>query len=163
MAYATIDDLTSRYRPITTMIGSGDYDVTSDDVSSIFIQDAESYIDARLAVRYVTPLKNINPLITRIACDLATHEMLAEKMPTVPEFMEKRYERANEMLDMLVVGKLLLNSETLVGSSGDSYAWSSTIGTHPIFSPVVNELVQAPDAVRVKAETNERLADDPVP
>jgi hypothetical protein len=111
----------------------------------------------------VTPLTSANPLITRIACDLATHEMLAEKMPSVPDFMETRYNRANEMLDMIVDGKLRLNSETLVGSSGDSYAWSSTLGTHGIFSPVINELDQAPDADRVEADKSEREADDPIP
>lgn len=163
MAYASIGDLMTRYRPISTMVGSGNYDVSSAEVSSVFIADAESYIDARLSVRYVTPLTSVNPLITRIACDLATHEMLAEKMPSIPDWMEMRFKRANDMLDQLVKGDLRLNSETLVGSAGDSFAWSSTLGTHPIFSPVINELDQAADQVRVDADTNARLTDDPIP
>jgi phage gp36-like protein len=163
MTYATLSDLVTRYRPITTMVGSGDYDVTSDDVSSVFISGANAFIDARLAVRYVVPLVSNNPLITRISCDLATHEMLAEKMPSVPDFMETRYNRALQMLDMLVEGKLLLNSETLVGTAGDSFAWSSTLGQHAIFSPVVNELDQSPDRDRVNADKSERIGDIPIP
>jgi len=163
MPYADISDILARYRPLTTMVGSGQYDVSSVEVSSIFIRDAESYIDARLAVRYAVPLVSANPLITRIACDLATHEMLAEKMPSVPEFMETRFKRANDMLDLLVKGDLRLNSESLAGNSGNSFAWSSTLGQHPIFAPVINELDQAPDSGRVLEELMARRNEDPNP
>jgi phage gp36-like protein len=163
MAYAGIADILTRYRPLETMVGSGEYDVSSNDVSSVFLSDAEAFIDARLSVRYVVPLVSANPLITRIACDLATHQMLAEKMPSVPEFMETRFQRANEMLDQLVRGDLRLNSETLVGSSGDSFAWSSTLGRHPIFAPVIDAIHQAPDRGRVNEEFDARKRDIPNP
>ena len=48
MAYATIDDVFSRYAPINTMVGTGANDVTSVEVSSIFIADAESFMNAYL-------------------------------------------------------------------------------------------------------------------
>jgi len=163
MPYADISDILARYRPLTTMVGSGQYDVSSVEVSSIFLRDAESYIDARLAVRYIVPLTSANPLITRIACDLATHEMLAEKMPSVPEFMEIRFRRANDMLDQLIKGDLRLSSESLVGSSGNSFAWSSTMGHHPIFAPVINELDQAPASTRVQEELLARRNEDNFP
>ncbi len=150
MAYAGIADLLSRYRPLETMVGSGEYDVSSAEVNSVFINDAESYINARLGVRYIVPLATPHALITRIACDLATHEMLTERMPNVPDFMEMRFKRANDMLDQIVNGTLRLSTEVLVGSSGDSFAWSSTMGQHPIFAPVLNELDQAPDQLRVR-------------
>ena len=56
MAYATIDDIFARYAPIHTMVGTGTQDVTSLEVSSIFIADAESFMNTFLAKRYQTPV-----------------------------------------------------------------------------------------------------------
>jgi phage gp36-like protein len=66
--YATIDDVFGRYKPINTMVGIGSYDVTSVQVSSIFVADAESFVDAYLGARYEVPLA----VICRLAMTAAS-------------------------------------------------------------------------------------------
>ena len=56
MAYATIDDIFGRYRPIRTMVGVSSFEITSLEVASLFVNDAEAFVDAFLGVRWVTPI-----------------------------------------------------------------------------------------------------------
>lgn len=152
MSYATIDDVLSRYRPIASMVGSGAYDVSSSEVSSVYITQSEAYIDARLSQRYAVPFTISNPLITQIAADLSIFSIMAEKMPSVPEFMDRRRQRAEDLLTMLADGTLAIASATVTGSSGDSFAWSSNMGYTPVFSPVLDPLDQRADIDRKNAE-----------
>lgn len=156
MAYAAISDVIVRYRPITTMVGTGQYDVTSEDVASVFIAQSESYVDAFLARRYVVPLTIQSPLITQVTADLAIFHMMAEKLTDVPEFIDKRKKRADDILEMLADGKMQISSASTVGSGGDNEAWSSNVGYTPIFSPVLSELLQRSDHDRVEADADAR-------
>jgi phage gp36-like protein len=157
MAYAAFSDVITRYRPLSTMVGTGAYDVTSLEVSSVFIWQSEAYVDAYLARRYSVPMTApISPLITQVTADLAIFAMLAEKLPSVPEFIDKRRERAEGILGMIADGKLTITSASTVSSQGDNFAWSATMGHHPIFSPVINELDQIADIDRVEADRWDR-------
>lgn len=152
MSYAGLSDVTIRYRPITTMIGSEQYDVASVDVTSVFLASAESMVDAYLGRRYVTPLSYCPPLITQVTADLGIHAMLAEKLPEVPDFIEKRYTRAVDILMKLADGIMTLgNSVTTVSSQGDNYAWSNHMNDHSVFDPVLNPLDQRVDVDQVNA------------
>jgi phage gp36-like protein len=135
--------------------------VSSVNVNSVYISDAESYIDAFLSVKYVTPITPVSPLITMIASDLAIFHLLSEKLPTVPEFMDKRFARANDILTKLRDGKMQLVASVQVSSHGDSFAWSSTQQYHPIFSPVLPETMQRPDSIRVSDDEGVRANDIP--
>lgn len=157
MPYATLDDVIIQYKPIQTMIGASSSDVSSVEVASVYIARAESYVDAWLARRYVTPLNVTPPLITQITADLSIFNMLAEKLAVIPEFMDKRKARCDDMLKMLAEGVLILpSSVSVVASQGDNFAWSPNMDYHPIFSPVINELDQTPDMDRVNADLDER-------
>lgn len=159
MAYATIDDVFARYAPINTMVGTGANDVTSVEVSSIFIADAESLMDTHLAKRYVVPVY-AEPVITMIATDLAISHMMMEKLGELPNFMQSRYDRAIGMLEKLSDGDLILTSgSTSVVTSGDNFAWSSTGSYHSIFSPVLGELDQSVDQDYIDAEKDARVGD----
>ncbi len=159
MAYATIQDVFSRYAPISTMVGAGTNDVTSVEVSSIFIADAESFMDAHLAKRYVVPVTT-EPLVTMIATDLALANMLFEKLGELPGFMQPRYDRSLSMLEKLAAGDLILTSSlTTLVASGDQFAWSSTASYHPVFSPVLNPLDQAVDQDYIDDEKATRAGD----
>lgn len=159
MAYASISDLIARYQPIKTMIGTSSYDVTSSEVASVYIWQAESFIDAKIANRYQVPLTAPpSPLITQIAADLGIFYMLAERLPTIPEFMDKRYQRCMDMLDAISSGSLIVLSATVV-TSGDSFAWSPNMDYHPVFSPVLSPVNQKVDEDRVAAESQERWTD----
>lgn len=160
MAYSSLTDIFVRYRPITTMVGTGDYDVTSAEVTSVFIAQSDGIIDGYLAKRYVVPLSTTPPLITLISADLSIHSMLAEKLPTVPEFIDKRYERAMNLLTAIMSGTMTLgNSVTEVTSAGDNYAWSPNMGYHPTFDPNLRDVDQAADIDRVNASKSEREDD----
>lgn len=158
MAYATIADVIGGYQPIKTMIGANSYDVTSVEVSSIYIARAESLIDAYLGRKYSVPLAVANPLITQIASDLAVFHMLAERTPSVPEFIDKRYARAISLLEGISSGTLYIGSVTSI-TSGDNYAWSPTMTYHPVFAPTLNDIDQQEDTDRTQADIDERLTD----
>ncbi len=157
MAYADLSDVLVRYRPVSSMIGSGAYDTTSSEVASIYIAQTEAYIDARLGQRFVVPFDApVNPIITQIAADLAIFFLLAEKMPSVPDFMDRRRQRADDLLEQLANGSLIIASATLVASGGDSFAWSSNMGRTPVFSSVLKPLDQRVDPNRVEDDLRAR-------
>ncbi len=159
MAYSTITDVFARYKPIGSMVGACSLDVSSVDVSSVFISDAEGIINAHLASRYQTPVTT-EPLVTMLSADLAISNMLLEKLGSQPPFMESRYNRAMDILNKLATGELLLvASGTTQITSGDSEAWSTTGSYHPVFSPVLPELDQEVDVDYVRDENDVR-ADD---
>ncbi len=159
MAYATINDVYGRYPPINTMVGTLPNEVTSAQVSSMFIADAESVVNAYLGARYNIPLTP-EPIITQLTSDLAIFQMCAERLPRVPEWMQNRYERSMGILEKLRDGTMILNpnSNTFV-STGDNYAYSTTQSYHPVFSPVLHELEQQQDLDYVRDEVNTRSAD----
>lgn len=142
MPYADFDDVITRYNPLKTMIGSGTQEVSTQDISSVFIRDAEGYVNAFLAARYAIPLGD-EPLITQITCDLAICKIIRDRAPRLPEFMENRCVAANSMLMALRDGMMVLvGSGTLgVTSGGDQYAWSNVDPDQeafagPIFKPI---------------------------
>lgn len=161
MPYAAFSDVVSRYKPITTMVGTHANDITSTEVTSQFIADAESFVDAYLGSRYAVPLSAPIPsLITQVTADLAIFNLAAEKLPRVPDFMQPRYDRAIRTLEMLRDGKMTLTGTgvTLI-TSGNQEAWSPTTGTHPVFSPVLDELDQRADVDYINSELDDREDD----
>jgi phage gp36-like protein len=138
MAYATIDDVMKRYPPIETVVGSGDQLVTSVDVASIYISDAESYVNAFLRGIYVTPLA-AEPVITQVTTDIAIYRMIEDHAPRIPDMAEKRMIAANSLLYMLKDGTMQLDpaSQQNVTSGGDQDAWSSNLEqAGPVFTPI---------------------------
>jgi phage gp36-like protein len=157
MAYTDINGVFKRYRPINSLIGFEQSQVSSVDVSSIFIADADALIDAYLSRRYSVPLA-ANPMINRISADLAIFNMLVEKLPETPDFFQPRYDRAIKDLEMLRDGDMALPGVLQV-TSGDQEAFSSTQDYHPIFSPVLDPIDQAVDKDQVDADKSDRTGD----
>ena len=158
--YASVQDVINRFKPITSMIGSGETDVTSSDIASVFVYGAQGIVDGYLGAKYLIPIDPVPPLITQVTADLALHSIFAEKSAQVPEWMDKRYERCMDILQNLRDGKMVLPSSVGVVTGGDQEAYSRGQGYHGIFSPVIDELDQAPDIDRVEADLNDRV-DDP--
>ena len=159
MSYAGYDDVFKRFPAIKTMVGSGTSDVATLDVASVYVADAEGIVDAYLGSRYTLPLA-ASPLITKITCDIAIYDLGVDRMPRIPEWMQKRYDSAISLLEKLRDGDMILNpaSYTTV-STGDNEAWSSTGSYHPVFSPVLKETEQSVDTSFVDAERNTRSSD----
>jgi phage gp36-like protein len=122
--YATISDVFKRYPLVGNVVGSGSNLVASADVSSIYIADGQSIVDAFLRAKYVTPLV-VEPLVVQITSDIAIYRIFEDKLPRFPDAVEKRYTNAMSMLSMLQSGKLTLASSQIVNSGGDNDAWSS--------------------------------------
>jgi phage gp36-like protein len=158
MAYATIADVMLRYKPIRTLIGSEDLQVASSEVSSIFINDAESVVDAIIGRQYVVPLNPVPAYITQVTADIAIFNMLVEHLPQKPDFFQPRYDRAMNMLLSISSGYMIINSATVV-SSGDSEAYSTTQNYHSVFSPVLPMEEQTVDKDRVDADQVLRVGD----
>ncbi len=159
MPYATIDDVFGRYKPINTMVGEGSYDVTSVQVGSVFVADAESFVDAYLGAKYVVPLVFVPPVITQITSDLAIFNMVVEKQPNVPDHMQARYDRSVTMLERFRDGDMVLTGSVTTVSTGDQEVWSSNQEFHSTFSPVLNELDQAADRDWIEDERDDRVDD----
>lgn len=159
MAYADIDDVTGRYKPILSMIGVGSYEVASADVGSIFIADAESFVDAYIGTKYTVPVSPVPSLITQITSDLALFNMLTEKQVQVPDFMQARYDRQINVLEMLRDGKMVLPSTVPLAAAGDNEVWSNNEDYHSIFSPVLDELDQAADIDWIEDARDKRSGD----
>jgi phage gp36-like protein len=158
MTYAVIDDVWKRYKPVQSIIGNTKTDISSSEVASIYIADAESFVDAYLARRYVVPLNPVPPLITQVTADLAIFNMLVEKQPDFEDFFQARYDRSMKTLENLRDGTMEITSQTLV-TTGDNEAWSDGQDYHPTFSPVLDPIDQAVDGDWVDADKDER-ADD---
>lgn len=158
MAYATISDIFARF-PISTLVGTGESEVSSIEVSSTYIADAEAVVDGYLGAKYSTPLVS-TPLVRHITSDLAIFNMLAERSGRVPQAAQTRFDRAEKYLELLRDGKMVLNSasQTLI-TSGDQFAWSNTGSYHQTFSPVLDELDQRVDKTWIEDAKDVRVDD----
>ena len=159
MAYSTIDDVFSRFKPIRTMIGAGSFEVASADVTSIFILDADSFVDAYLAKRYVVPITPVPSMITQISSDLSIFNMMTEKQVQVPDSFQARYDRSIKTLEMLRDGEMVLPAAVAIAVAGDNEAWSANQDHHSTFSPVLDELEQRVDDDWVQEDIDARLGD----
>jgi phage gp36-like protein len=138
MPYADASDVFLRYPPIESVVGSGDMLVNTSDVASIYIADAEGYVNAFLRGRYVTPLVK-EPIITQVTTDIAIYRLVEDHAPRIPDMAEKRMVAANSLLYMLQSGVMQLDpaSQTLVTSGGDQEVWSTNLEqAGPVFSAV---------------------------
>lgn len=135
MSYATHDDVFKRYGMSTTLVGTQATDVQTVDIDSVYLADAESYINAFLRPRYSIPLVT-EPLITGLCSDIAIYRMVEDRCPRIPDICEKRWINANSTLCMLRDGVMQLGSSTLV-TSGDQEAWSNVLSySGPVFMPI---------------------------
>lgn len=158
--YADLSDVFAAYAPIKTMIGSGEGLIASLDVTSRFIPQASALVDGYLARRYSVPLETKLPLVTQVTCDLVVFNMLVELIPQVPDYMQRRYDRALKTLTAMGSGTIVVQSATvLAGSTGDSFVFNTTSGYHSIFSPVLDPLDQSVDADRIYKDKSDRSGD----
>lgn len=148
MALATFNDVLRRYTPLTTMIGSADLDVSTNDISSIYIADAEGIIGAYLGSKYTVPLTS-EPILTSLTSDIAIFKCLEDRAPRIPDFLQKRYDNAIATLESLRDGKMVLTaSGNIIIEGGDQEAWSNVLSGSdgPVFKPV--EIFSLSTAVR---------------
>lgn len=135
--YADDNDVFRRYPPISTIVGSAADGsmVNTVEVSSIYVADAQGYVDAFLRSRYVTPLAK-EPVITQVTVDIAIYRMIEDHAPRIPDMALSRMVAANSLLWMLKTGDIQLDpaSQVLVTSGGDQDVWATTLEqSGPVF------------------------------
>jgi len=160
MSYATIDDVFTRYPRIESMVGSGTNDVTSLEVSSSYIADAESYVDAYLGAKYVVPFSSAPTIVRWLTADIAICNMVFEHTKKAPQLINDRWERINSTLDKLRDGKMtLVGGSVTEVSSGDQEVWSTTQDWHPTFSSVLDPTEQRVDRDHSLSDRADRQGD----
>lgn len=136
--YATVDQVLAAYNPLKTMLGTSTTDITTLDINSFFIPNAQAYIDAFVAKRYVVPLA-ADAMITMLTCDIAAYKICQDRAPRIPDFLKDRWLSANSILGMIRDGEMIITgSNEVVSSGGDQYAWSSVLDNPlgPAFRPI---------------------------
>lgn len=142
MAYATVDDVLARYTPLQTLVGSGPSDVSTVEIASVFLADAESYVNAFIGAKYQTPVQP-EPLITQITCDIAICKILQDKAPRIPDYMQGRCSNVNSMLAMLRDGTMVLTASgtlPLSGGGSNEFVWSNVDPDEGFPGPIFNPL-----------------------
>lgn len=144
MSYADPSDVFRRYPPISTIVGSdaAGMMVSTLDVGSIYIADAEGYVNAFLRGRYVTPMAR-EPILTQVTVDISIYRMIEDHAPRIPDMAEKRMIAANSLLWMLQSGVMQLDpaSQVLVTTGGDQEVWSTALEqVGPVFGTAEDRL-----------------------
>lgn len=161
MAYSSTDQVLAAFPPALTAVGVGSFDITTTQMSSYYIYAADGLIDSYISQRYVTPVSPVLPILTKLSCDLVIFDMFRDRNLKVPDFMQDRYDSAIDILKAIRDGKQSLPGATEV-ATGDNYAYSTGLGYHPIFSPVLDELEQSADTDFIEAERDDRSSDTEV-
>lgn len=104
-AYATVDDLVSRYGEseiieLTDRDHQGAIDAA---IAGQALDDANAEVDSYLATRYPVPPDPVPTLLARVACDIARYRLYDD---AAPEEVRKRYDDAARILARLASGEI---------------------------------------------------------
>ena len=108
MAYATPQQLISRYREALEVLAPGEQEGTIDEAALVQpLVDASEEIDAYLAARYPLPLKETPGGLVRLAADIAIYRLSSEA-DSLTEERRTRYEDAVKLLKSISRGEASL-------------------------------------------------------
>ena len=108
MAYATPQELISRYREALEVLAPGEQEGTIDEAALVQpLVDASEEIDAYLAARYPLPLKETPGVLVRLAADIAIYRLSSEAA-SLTEERRTRYEDAVKLLKSISRGEASL-------------------------------------------------------
>jgi phage gp36-like protein len=101
MAYTTVENVRKVMRKLPSSI-------TDEDIL-YHMEQAEALIDAKLRGTFQLPLIPVPPLLEKITVDITifflAESLYSSNMPNLDEYQEKRYERAMEWLEGLIVAE----------------------------------------------------------
>jgi len=122
MAYATYDDLIMRFGQDQILVladrdGDGQADA---EVIARALADADAEIDVYLSARYQLPLAESQPLLTRLACDIAVYRMCGDDAHMATEERRKRFEDAVALLRRIRSGEVAVGPQPEPQSSTGS-------------------------------------------
>ena len=108
MAYATPQELVSRYGKALQILVPGQQEGTVDEAALAQpLADASEEIDAYLAARYPLPLEEIPGVLVRISADIAIYR-LSSDADSLTEERRTRYEEAVRLLKSISRGEASL-------------------------------------------------------
>jgi phage gp36-like protein len=112
--YSTVEDIKRAMKKLSVR-------VTDEEIQS-YIEKADSLIDAMLGEVYNVPLFPVPVLIKYISVDLAvfflSEDLYTSQQPNMDAYQEKRYTRAMEMLNQIVLGDLIVVGNTPKNETG---------------------------------------------
>lgn len=134
MTYATLPDLTTRFREgelIQLTDPSSTATAIDADVAGKALADADAVIDMYLAGRYTLPLTSVPRVLVNIACDLARAYLYEDR---ITEQVQKRQDAAMKLLEQLRDGKLQLGLDINGGDSPQPTGGPEFTGGGRVFS-----------------------------
>lgn len=158
MGYCNIEQIVAAFPPVLTAIGVQSFDVATTQVNCYHIPAAASVIDSYIAKRYTTPVTPAPFFLTKINVDLVLYELFRERAFKIPDFFQTRYDQAMQMLKDIADGDAQIPGATET-TTGDNFAYSTALGYHPVFSPVLDPLDQSVDQDFVQSELDVRASD----
>lgn len=92
------------------------------------IETADAEVDGYCAVKYTVPLSPVPPVVSKLSVELAIYYLYSRR--TIPEKIEKRYDKAVARLKDIARGLLTLgvDPEPVASASADSAATNKTTG-----------------------------------
>jgi hypothetical protein len=123
MAYCTIADV---QKLLKWFIFSASSKVTSTEVTSYYIPEADTIIDSKLSRIYEIPITDSDDIEVLkfiscriVACEIA-HVLILQSGGEISEIVSRWCEQANERLNDILTQVILLPNSTLLDNSGDS-------------------------------------------
>jgi len=109
MAYCTVDDIKNALSERRLIELSNDQDSSSVNTTVVeaAIKKADGVIDAYCRKRYSIPLADPPNVINALSVELSIYFLYSRKSEA-PDDIQKRYEKAIEMLEQIAEGKLKL-------------------------------------------------------
>lgn len=162
MPYATLEDVLVGFPAVGTLLGTGSLDVTSVQVQSYFIANAEGMVNAALRDRYIVPLADtVDPVIRRATVDIVICDIVKDRLPKTPEYILQRCSGAMKTLEKIRDGKLDIGSadERTDNATSDMEVWSTTQEHHGTFAPTIDPIDQTVDRDQVIEQNDIREND----
>ena len=125
--YATQDDITALYGPDALFVADRDGDGVAEAASvTRALEEASAEIDSFLAPRFDLPLAESQPVLRRLAVDIALYR-LTKASDVATEELRKRYDDAMKTLERIQEGK-----QSLILPPGDIDGDGEDDGAQPV-------------------------------
>jgi hypothetical protein len=123
MSYCGLEDIQKLLKWFTFSASSK---ITSSEVTSYFIPEADKIIDSKLQRVYIVPITNSDDIeiikfisCRIVACEIA-HVLVLQSSGEVSPIVNRWCEQAKEKLDAILTQDILLPNSTLLDDSGGS-------------------------------------------
>ncbi len=118
MSYCTQDDILERISEAELIQLTDDENTGSADADTITraIADADEEIDSYVGVRHIVPLDPVPALARKLSAEMAIYNLFGRRQAGPPEHIEKRYNAAVRLLELIAKGQASLGAQDPEGT-----------------------------------------------